>query len=171
MLPTKLLIADDNQRIVDILQSLLEMDPTLEIVGTALDGIEVLDLVEKCHPEILIVDLSMPVLDGFAVLQDLKKRELPIHVIVFTANLKSDFRHTSLASGIVDAIVSKADPPEDLPDAVHQIQSKIRLTGRLEDQERFWTGDGTSSQENLLDSGEGMKPYTICNDLDSSSLI
>jgi DNA-binding NarL/FixJ family response regulator len=132
MAPTRILIADDNRLIAEMLQSLLGMDPTLEIVGTAWNGFEALDLIEKGHPDILILDLSMPALDGFAVIRDLEIQQLPIHVIVFTACPTSDFRHTSLVSGIVDAMVSKIDSIENLLEIVHQVQSKIRVEGSRE---------------------------------------
>jgi len=67
----KVLIADDNKDFCDILSEYLEKQPDIEIVGIAKDGIQALDYIEKKLPDVLVLDIIMPHLDGLGVLERL----------------------------------------------------------------------------------------------------
>lgn len=73
---TKILIADDNKEFCDILGKFLSMEEEFEVVGVAKDGLEALDKVSKEQPDIIILDIIMPHLDGLGVLENLHKLEL-----------------------------------------------------------------------------------------------
>lgn len=73
---TKILIADDNREFCDILSKFLSMEEDFEIVGIAKDGLEALDKIEKDIPDILILDIIMPHLDGLGVLEGLHRMDL-----------------------------------------------------------------------------------------------
>ena len=83
----KVLIADDNREFADLLSEYLHEQPDLEIVGVANNGQEVLNLVERTHPDVLVLDIIMPVLDGIGVLERLRTWhiEAPPRVIMLTA--------------------------------------------------------------------------------------
>ncbi len=83
----KVLIADDNQRIRTILESILEEDSEIEVVGKAEDGVEALGMIEETKPDVMLLDLIMPKLDGLGVLEKLRKqgREDAPEVIVVSA--------------------------------------------------------------------------------------
>jgi two-component system response regulator (stage 0 sporulation protein A) len=81
----RIAIADNNRDLCSTLTDLVELQDDMELVGVAYDGIEALQLVEKTRPEVLILDITMPYLDGIGVLERLSEfGQRPI-VIVLTA--------------------------------------------------------------------------------------
>jgi two-component system response regulator (stage 0 sporulation protein A) len=73
---TKILIADDNREFCDILTKFLSMDDDFQVIGVAKDGLEALDKITETTPDVLILDIIMPHLDGLGVLEGLHKLEL-----------------------------------------------------------------------------------------------
>lgn len=69
----KVLIADDNKDFVTLLSSCLSMYPDMEIAGTARDGVEVLRQIKTVRPDVLLLDIVMPEMDGMEVLAKLKE--------------------------------------------------------------------------------------------------
>ena len=67
----RVLIADDNREYVDVLCSYMKQESLIEIVGCAYDGIEAVNLMRMTDPDILILDMVMPNLDGIGVLLSL----------------------------------------------------------------------------------------------------
>lgn len=82
----KILIADDHPIVRDGLKTLLELEDDFEIVGMAADGREVLDRVENADPDIILLDLRMPNMDGLTALQSLQHSHKRCKVIVLTAS-------------------------------------------------------------------------------------
>jgi two-component system response regulator (stage 0 sporulation protein A) len=72
----KVLIADDNREFCEILSKFLLKEGDFEVVGTAKDGLDVLDKIKEENPDILILDIIMPHLDGLGVLESLHKLDL-----------------------------------------------------------------------------------------------
>lgn len=67
------LIADDNKRILDLLEDIISHDEDIEVVGKAEDGITTLDLIKQKQPDVVLLDLIMPKLDGLGVMERIKK--------------------------------------------------------------------------------------------------
>ncbi len=84
--PIRVLIADDHPIVRDGLRRLLSLEEDLEIVGEAGDGESTVSLVEKLDPDVLLLDLRMPGMDGFGALQRLQKLNKRTRVIVLTAS-------------------------------------------------------------------------------------
>lgn len=82
----RVMLADDNQRVVNILESILQEDDEIEIVGKAEDGVEALGMIEETEPDVVLLDLIMPKLDGLGVLEKLRKlgpdRKIPEVIVV-----------------------------------------------------------------------------------------
>ncbi|MGI6584376.1 MAG: sporulation transcription factor Spo0A [Gracilibacteraceae bacterium] len=72
----KILIADDNKDFCIILSEYLTTQPDFEVVGIAKDGLEVIDLIESKSPDVVILDIIMPHLDGLGVLEKLNSMEM-----------------------------------------------------------------------------------------------
>ncbi|MBZ2173763.1 sporulation transcription factor Spo0A [Schnuerera sp. xch1] len=72
----KVLIADDNREFCEILSKFLMMERDFEIIGIAKDGLEAIDRIKEENPDILILDIIMPHLDGLGVLESLNKLQL-----------------------------------------------------------------------------------------------
>src|ERR1700738_2564349 len=81
----RIVIADDHPIVRDGLRKLLSLEEDFEVVGEASDGREVLDRIQESEPDILLLDLRMPHLDGLAALQVLQPSNNKTKVIVLTA--------------------------------------------------------------------------------------
>lgn len=83
----KILVTDDNKEFNGLLTSYLSMEPDFEIIGSAYNGKEALELVKEKSPDVLLLDIIMPHLDGIGVLEALAQMELEKrpHVIMLTA--------------------------------------------------------------------------------------
>jgi len=82
----RIVIADDHPIFRDGLRKLLSLEDDFEVVGEARDGNEVIDVVRQSEPDVLLLDLRMPSMDGLAVLQTLKGAGCRAKVIILTAS-------------------------------------------------------------------------------------
>ncbi len=81
---TKIVIADDNAKLRSSIRKFLERSPNITVAGEASNGQEALALVERLKPDILVLDIHMPVLDGLAVMKMLRKRGCAAAMIVLS---------------------------------------------------------------------------------------
>lgn len=95
------LLADDNQTLLRLIADSLSRKPEIEIVGMAKDGVEALELVQSACPDVLLLDIVMPRLDGFSTLEQLSRLELPKrpHVIMLTGLTRDDFISRAMRLG------------------------------------------------------------------------
>lgn len=82
----RVMIADDHPIVRDGLKKLLSLEDDIEVVAVASDGREVLDQVAQHQPDIILLDLRMPNLDGITTLQTLHQKSCPAKVIILTAS-------------------------------------------------------------------------------------
>ena len=81
----RLLVADDHPMLREGLVAVLGTQPDFEVVGEAADGSEVVRLVERLRPDVILLDLEMPGMDGVAALEQLRETGTEAHAVVFTA--------------------------------------------------------------------------------------
>lgn len=89
-MPIRLIIADDHPIFLDGLDRLLRSEREFQVLACCEDGEQALKAVRKHKPEILIVDLRMPKRDGIALLRELRKEKIGVHVVLLTAEVKED---------------------------------------------------------------------------------
>ena len=109
--PTRILIADDHPRSRNGLQALLATSPEVTVVGEAADGQEAVRLVEETQPNVVLMDIQMPVMDGLQATQHIKNHWPEVKVIALT--MYGAYRARALAAG-VDAFLIKGCPIEEL---------------------------------------------------------
>src|ERR1044072_46710 len=96
----RILLADDHPIVRDGLKKLLQLEDDFEVVGEAGDGREVLEKVHELDPDVLLLDLRMPNLDGLSALQALQQTNKRTRVIILTASEdKNEFVQIGRASG------------------------------------------------------------------------
>src|SRR5690554_2055898 len=83
--PIRILVADDHPVVRDGLVAILSTQPDFEVVGEAADGVQAVEQVQALRPDVMLLDLAMPEMDGVAVLKRLREAGLNTRVIVFTA--------------------------------------------------------------------------------------
>jgi DNA-binding NarL/FixJ family response regulator len=102
------------------------------VVGSALDGAEAIDVVLRLQPDILILEIIIPVIDGIMVTRKLRKLNSATKIIVLTSVVDTLFQSAAIAAG-AQAYVIKARIFPDLPDAIaavtrgEQFVSKLRI--------------------------------------------
>ena len=99
-------IADDNERMLRLLGAIIESDEELNVVGTAKDGEEAYNVIKTKEPDVVLLDIVMPKMDGFQVLREMSKDKELQHksVIITTADRAIDAEIRALRDGAVDLL-------------------------------------------------------------------
>lgn len=113
--PIRLLIADDGPRARHGLRAILATIPGIEVIGEASSGKEALRLVETNHPDVVMMDIVMPTMDGLKATRAIKERWPEVKVIVIT--MYSSHREEALAVG-ADAYLIKGCSVDELINAI-----------------------------------------------------
>ena len=116
----RILLADDHGIVRRGLKSLLESQPGLEVVGEAADGLEALRLCSELSPDLLIVDISMPLMNGIEVASRAQKLEAAPGVIILSMHADESYIMRALAAGARGYLVKDATD-EDLIPAVRAV--------------------------------------------------
>jgi two-component system, NarL family, response regulator NreC len=117
----RVLLADDHGIVRRGLRSLLETEPGIEVVAEAADGIEALRLCAEDKPDVLILDVGMPKLNGIEVAGRAQKLERPPRVIILSMHSDESYVLRALAAG-ASAYLLKDATDEDLLPAIRTIQ-------------------------------------------------
>lgn len=118
----KILLADDHQMVVDGLIMVLEDEPDIEVVGTALDGEEVLEKLKDLEIDILVLDLSMPKMDGLATLKYVKRQYPQINIIILSYSREGEKIHEVVQGG-ARGYVLKNRGGKDLVNAIRKVNN------------------------------------------------
>jgi DNA-binding NarL/FixJ family response regulator len=111
-------VVDDHTIVRDGLVQLLGSDPELEVVGSAGDGAEAIRVCMEATPDVVLMDLSMPGMDGIEVTRRLGETVPGVQVVVLTSFLDRDRVVDALAAGAIGYVLKDADPA-DLRRAIH----------------------------------------------------
>jgi PAS domain S-box-containing protein len=131
MSPIKVLIADDHELFRRTLRSFLESHPDYRVCGEAGDGIEAVEKVRQLRPDIVLMDINMPRMDGLEATRILK-REIPeCNVIIVTQNHPTIAREQARSVG-AKASVTKSDLSRDLIPAIEKVLGPAKPEGRPE---------------------------------------
>ena len=114
------LIVDDQKTIHTILQSYLETEPDLNIVGFALNGEEALEQISNLQPNVVLMDLEMPVMDGLTATKIITDRFVNTKVLILTVHDNDRHLNQSLQNGAKGYLL-KTTPAEELINAIRQV--------------------------------------------------
>lgn len=117
---TRVLLVDDAVVARLLLSEALLADPDLELAGTAADGRAALDLVDQVHPDVVVLDVEMPVMDGLATLRELRARHRTLPVIMFSTLTSAGERAT------LDALTAGANDYVTKPSTANR-QDSVRV--------------------------------------------
>ena len=110
---TRILIVDDHEVVVQGIKKVFEEEPGFEIAGTARDGLEGLSMIDSLAPDIVIMDISMPNLDGIEAIRQIKAAGLPVRIVVYSMYSEKEYVLTLFKAGI-SAYVLKSERVGDL---------------------------------------------------------
>ena len=117
-MPIRILIADDHAVVRAGLRALLHANPDLEIVGEAEDGDEALRLAETLHPDMVLLDITMPPDNGIKAAQRLKEKHPDLIVLFLTMHEDEGLLHEALRAGAAGYVIKRAEESEIL-EAIH----------------------------------------------------
>lgn len=109
---TKILIADDHAIVRAGLRALIHAETEMELVGEASGGYETIELVEKNQPDVLVLDLSMPDLDGIAVTRSLKAKFPGLRILILTLHEDKALLKEAIKAGAAGYILKRAAESE-----------------------------------------------------------
>jgi DNA-binding NarL/FixJ family response regulator len=104
----RVLLADDDAPFLDALSPLIERQPELAVVGTALDGLAAIELADELSPDAVVIDLHMPRLDGVTAVARLRRDHPSMCVIALTAD-EHPALHEAVTEAGADAVLMKAE--------------------------------------------------------------
>jgi DNA-binding NarL/FixJ family response regulator/signal transduction histidine kinase len=118
--PVRLVLADDHPIVLDGLERLFDAQEDFAVVARCLDGAETLRAVRQHRPDVVVLDVRMPELDGFAILRDIQREGLPTRVVLLTAALDEDEVLEAIRLG-VRGVVLKEIAPRMLVECVRKV--------------------------------------------------
>ncbi len=116
----KVLVAEDHALMREGVRMVLDDDEDFEVVGEAARGNDVVPMVARTNPDVVLLDMQMPGMDGLAALEQLRERYPDVKVVVFSAIDEADQIEGALRRG-ADSYVVKTINPADLPSAIRQV--------------------------------------------------
>jgi two-component system response regulator NreC len=108
----RILITDDHAIVRTGLRTLLASEPSMELVGEATGGFEALELVEATRPDILLLDLSMPDLDGVAVTKETRLRFPDVRILILTVHEDQAMLREAIRAGASGYVLKRAAESE-----------------------------------------------------------
>lgn len=105
----RVLIADDNPQVIRDLRQLLELSGVIEVVGEADDGLEAVRLAASLSPEVVVMDLEMPCVDGYKATVRIKTEQSSLRVVILSVHAGSGEVERARAAGADDFVVKGAD--------------------------------------------------------------
>lgn len=120
--PYRIVIADDHDVLRFGIKTLLSRDAQIQVIGEARTGEDLIAILESKRCDLVILDLSMPGMDGLKALPEIRKRFAEMKVLVLTMHKEREFFRQALSAG-VDGYILKDDDFERIVGAVHEIRN------------------------------------------------
>jgi len=116
----RVLIVDDNIYVRDLVQTFLKHAPEIEICGEAIDGAEAIEKAKQLEPDVVLLDLAMPNMNGVQTAAILKKTIPGVTIIMFTM-YSENIPKSAITSMGVDLVLSKTDGITHLVESINTI--------------------------------------------------
>jgi DNA-binding NarL/FixJ family response regulator len=107
--PARLLIVDDHDLIRESTQVMLDGETDLEVVGEAVNGRHALELCRQLRPDLVLMDVRMPEMDGLTATREIKKEMPAISVLLVSAYESEDYRREATSAGAAGYILKDAE--------------------------------------------------------------
>jgi DNA-binding NarL/FixJ family response regulator len=128
----RVVLADDHAVVRKHIRNLLQKAPGVQIVGEAGNGVEAIHVVNRKSPDILLLDMDMPVLNGVEVARELCEAGSPVQILALSAYDDEEYISALLENGAA-GYLTKDEAPNCILDAIHSVASgrKGRFTQRV----------------------------------------
>jgi DNA-binding NarL/FixJ family response regulator len=121
--PIRVLIADDDAAFLEALQGLIDGQPELAVVGTALDGLQAIELADELDPDAVLLDLHMPLLDGVSAATRLRRDHPNICLIALTGD-EAPALHRAVREAGADEVLLKSELVDGLVDRLSAARAR-----------------------------------------------
>jgi DNA-binding NarL/FixJ family response regulator len=118
----RLVIAEDMEIVRKGLKALIMSNPGFDVVGEAGDGYGAIQLAQSANPDVVLMDLSLPRMDGMEAIAEIKRRSPRMRILALTAHGKESYLTAAVQAG-VDGYMLKNSPSEDLFAAIKAVAS------------------------------------------------
>ncbi|WP_291965887.1 response regulator transcription factor [Maribacter sp.] len=118
---TRIVLADDHALVRDGIRSLLESESDLQVIGEASNGKEAIDLVGEVNPDILIIDIRMPVMNGIDAVAELTQSKSSVKTIILSMHDSEEYILKSISSGANGYLLKDTDKSEFIK-AIHTVR-------------------------------------------------
>jgi DNA-binding NarL/FixJ family response regulator len=120
--PVRIVLADDHELVRSGIKALLSSVSNVEVIAEAANGRELVDLVDSLLPDLVMTDISMPVMDGIAAISEIHRRHPEVRLLVLSMYDTVDFVKRAVASGACGYLMKDA-PPFELEQAVRSVMA------------------------------------------------
>lgn len=120
--PYRILLADDHHIILDGLTAIISSDKELEIIGKASNGKEALQQIHVLKPDMIILDIDMPIKNGIITAQEIIALQIPIKIIMLSLHKENAVVKNLMQLGVDGYLIKNADSQEMIY-AIHQIRN------------------------------------------------
>lgn len=125
--PVKVLLVDDHGVVRQGMRLYLSADPQIQIVGEARNGQEALEQVEKLTPDVVVMDLLMPVMDGISAIREIKRHRPEVEIVAVTSVLEDKKVVDAVQAGAMGYLLKDTDAAA-LSEAIHAAsRGEVRL--------------------------------------------
>jgi DNA-binding NarL/FixJ family response regulator len=116
----RVLVADDHEVVLEGVRALIERQPDLEVCGLATNGREAVDLARKTKPDVVVLDITMPELDGLDAIRQIRKALPNTEVVVFSAHSSEEVVEDVFDAGAT-SYIAKTEASRDLVTAIRSL--------------------------------------------------
>ena len=165
----RVVVAEDQTMVLGALAALLEIEGDISVVAQARNGKEALEAVLAHKPDVFITDIEMPQMTGLDVAAELKRRRVPIRVIILTTFARAGYLRRALDAG-ASGYLLKDMRAEELADAVRRVKQGLRVIDPELAAEAWVEPDPLTDRERqvLRLAGEGLASGDIASELELS---
>jgi two-component system chemotaxis response regulator CheB len=129
--PIRVLVVDDSALMRKLIPQILESDPSVQVVGTAMDGNFGLRKIVDLKPQVITLDLEMPGMGGLDMLKEIMRlHQLPVIVVSSHSTQGAAVTLKALSLGAFDFVAKPADGSSRMPDIAHELISKIKAAAQ-----------------------------------------
>lgn len=163
----RLVIADDQALVRGALAALLELEGDLAVVGVAADGAEAVRMVTELHPDVCLMDVQMPDLDGIEATRRVRAAGPDTRVLIVTTFARPGYLRSALDAGASGFIV-KDTPADQLAEAVRRVHAGFRVLDPVLAEESLFDGANPLSdreQQVLRLAADGRSAGAIASDV------
>ena len=116
----RVMLVDDHTLIREGIKQLLEFDGFTEVIDQASDGAECLEKLQYVQPDILLLDINMPNVNGIEVLEEIKKKDIPVKVLMLTVHSEAEYIIQAVDNG-ANGYILKNSGSEELKKAIQSV--------------------------------------------------